>query len=177
MEHDTDNDDQDNDLHDGHDVHAIDPDVNIEGVYDYENEDGGNPNDDNPNEPMVPEPVDNEDNGNNEGGRDGTESVEPLQLPLKTIEETIAETDDETELVDNPQPMLPIDANVDKNYEADDDDHVIVKVRPGIEQYNLRAQRPTDYSYLHTTLAHTATTQFTMRKESRRLGRQVSMPC
>jgi Reverse transcriptase (RNA-dependent DNA polymerase) len=43
-------------------------------------------------------------------------------------------------------------------------------VRPGTERYNLRAQRPRDYSHLHATLAHTAMTQYSMKQGIKEFG-------
>jgi Reverse transcriptase (RNA-dependent DNA polymerase) len=132
-------------------INAIDPDIDIAGVYDFGIEEGDDPNGDNPNEPMVPEPPNDTD----------------------AIDENIADTenidiadDNETEFVIDSPPVTN-EPNADEEIEEVIDE---AGVRPGIERYNLRAQRPRDYSHLHTTLAHTAMTQFTMKKGIEEFG-------
>ena len=139
-------------------IDAIDPDLDIAGVYGYGIEEGDNANGDNPNEPMVPEPP----------GDDQLDEPEPndqLQ-PEHDAHDADSELadDNEREIAENPQPHI-MDQAADHEGEIDE-----IVARPGIERYNLRAQRPRDYSHLHTTLAHTAMTQFTMKKGIEEFG-------
>jgi hypothetical protein len=165
--YDTDDDDDDdaNENADGANINAIDPDIHIAGVYGYGIDgikEGDNPNDDpngdNPNEPMVPEPPDN--------------NPDDYRAPNNRLQHELNEDfdladDNETEIPDNPQPPVMNEAADDEEVEEAIDE---VGVRPGIERYNLRAQRPRNYSHLHTTLAHTAMTQFTMKKGIEEFG-------
>ena len=153
----SDNDDDDAPA-DYHDVDGIDPDVDIAGVYGDYGDEEDNPNGDNPNEPLIADPVivdvaeaymPNEDEDrtdlvdNNEGGTDPA--------------------DDEDQQPDNANADGAEPAGIDEE-PPNDGAEPAEAARPGAERYNLRAQRPRDYAHLHTTLAHTVMTQYSMKK-------------
>ena len=96
------------------DANVIDPDVDIAGVYEYDNPndrddpnnhnpDRDDPNNDNPNEPMILDETDEDDNpGNNKGGRDGTEPVDQIQPAIDANADGV----DGTEPADNLHPVI-----------------------------------------------------------------------
>jgi hypothetical protein len=131
-----DDDAADDDDADDHDAEAINPDVDIAGVYsDFDANDDDNPNDDNPNEPLIIDiDMDN----------DGADGTEPVDVTVGN------DGADETELGEDPQPAAII---ADVNPPDDDNMQAEAAMRPGTQRYNLRAQRPRDYAHLHTTLA------------------------
>ena len=54
--------------------------------------------------------------------------------------------------------------------ESEETDPLEGNNRPGLEQYNLRTQRPRDYSHLHATLEDTVMTQFSMKQGIKEFG-------
>lgn len=164
---DSDNDNDDDDAH-ANDAAPIDPDYDIAGVFDGNADDNDNPNGDNTNEPAVVEPNEPETN-------DGEPTI--YQIELNDADPTENGPVPEIPVIDAitiaNEELAPAEINAeDAPPDVEDEQQVPPQdeVRPGIQRYNLRAQRPRHYSHLHTTLEDTVMTQFSMKRGIKEFG-------
>ena len=149
-----DSDDDDDDMPNDNDVAPLNPEMHIAGVYGGQDEE--NPNGDNVNEPPrrdEPQPPEQ---------RDEPQPPEQNQNAIGT--ETDPETEVGTDLDDENEAE-----NLDNNAGTDPDMPELIE-RPGVQHYNLRAQRPRDYSHLHVALEDTVMTQYSMKKGIKEFG-------
>ena len=160
--------DNDDDAPDDNNVAPMDPDIHIAGVYGGEDiNDGDNPNGDNINEPPIIDEM-------NEIGTEPDDETNDIGTEPDNENEIGMDHDYEdengigTEPEDNIVPAN--DAETDLDIMPDQEEKTEEQQRPGVPYYNLRPQRPRDYSHLHVTLEETAMTQFSMKRGIKEFG-------
>ena len=103
----------------------------------------------------LPEPAENE------NGEIRTDPEEENEIEIENENNATTDRGDDKATMDT-------EGNKEENAEPD--------LRPGMQHYNLWAQRPRDYTHLHATLEDTAMTQLRMKKGLRNSERQALMP-